>query len=91
MEFIFSYWSLDIDSKYFRPVWGNTEEQKLKKNLRNCQAVEKRHKHFWYYLPETSYESSTSPHLCTWFQTDEAIIMVLSDNTFQVLTILQLL
>lgn len=32
----------------------------------------------------TLYERQTSPHLLTWFQTDDAMIMLLSNHTVQV-------
>lgn len=68
----------------FRQFPVTNEENNRKTYVTNFYEVEQLQKKNRNPMPETCYDPSKSPHLYSWFVTDKAMVMLLSDNTFQV-------
>lgn len=83
----FSCWILENRQDKFRYLSEEKEEYEvnaIRKHVRNFRKFESLQKEYQMSVPEIRYDQSKSPHLYSWFVTDEAMVMLLSDGTFQV-------
>lgn len=83
----FSCWILENRQDTFRYLSEEKEEYEvnaIRKHVRNFRKFESLQKVYQMSVPEIRYDQSKSPYLYSWFVTDKAMVMLLSDGTFQV-------
>lgn len=80
--FFCSYSVCEPGHEWFQEL--NEVLAKSDEELRKFRELKHELKKVGHFEAETPFNRANSPHLYTWFQTNEAIIMLLSNKTFQV-------
>lgn len=81
----FSCSVLKSEHKRFIQVEAAPIETGVKENLEQFHILKRQmHQASGAFQAETSYDRSKTPHLYMWFQTNEAMVMLLSNCTLQV-------
>lgn len=86
---IFSYLASEPEDE--RPFKIDGSCYRIFKDLDRFFESEQKLQRIGFFDPETPYNRTKSPYIYTWFRTDEAMIFLLSNNTFQVDTLRVLL
>lgn len=83
----FRRWSFDSDERKFKPIEGEFDESRLGTYLQTLDWFEDKLGGMGVNITErTAYNRRKLTYLYTWVHTDEAMIMLLSNMTLQVIS-----